>query len=176
MPILRLQDEGFIVTTWFINPNIHPLTEYLRRREAAQEACVKLGVEFLRADESCDVTAWRRAAAGRDTKPARCVFCCENRVNAVFAKAREMGFPFFSSSLLYSRYQQHEIIAAAGRRLARQGRSSDFVYRDFRLDWQTGIDRSRQMGLYRQTYCGCVYSKAESYAKRLAGQVKTNFR
>jgi predicted adenine nucleotide alpha hydrolase (AANH) superfamily ATPase len=168
MPILRCQDEGFTVTAWFMNPNIHPLTEYLRRREAAREACSGLGVEFLCADEHWDVTAWLRSAAGRDAGPARCAFCCESRINAAFGKARELNIPFFSSSLLYSRHQPHAVIATAGRRLA--GASPDgpaFVYRDFREDWQTGIERSKKLGIYRQSYCGCVYSEAERYAGHL---------
>jgi predicted adenine nucleotide alpha hydrolase (AANH) superfamily ATPase len=168
MPILRCRDEGFTVTAWFMNPNIHPLAEYLRRREAAREACIELGVELLCADEHWDITAWLRSAAGRDARPARCAFCCEGRIRATFAKARELNIPFFSSSLLYSRYQPHEIIAAAGWRLAEANPSGPaFVYRDFREDWQAGLERSKKLGLYRQPYCGCVYSEAERYAKRL---------
>ncbi|MDR2743922.1 MAG: epoxyqueuosine reductase QueH [Desulfovibrio sp.] len=168
MPVLRCQDEGFAVTAWFMNPNIHPLTEYLRRREAAREACAWLGAEILCADEHWDITAWLRSAAGRDARPERCVFCCEGRINATFAKARELNIPFFSTSLLYSRHQPHEVIAAAGRRLAGTNPENPaFVYRDFREDWQTGIERSKKLGLYRQSYCGCVYSEAERYAKRL---------
>jgi predicted adenine nucleotide alpha hydrolase (AANH) superfamily ATPase len=170
MPILRCRDAGFTVTAWFMNPNIHPLTEYLRRREAALEACAELGVELLCADEHWEITAWlRSAAAGRDARPDRCAFCCEGRINATFAEARELNIPFFSSSLLYSRHQPHEIIAAAGRRVAEANPTDpSFIYRDFREDWRAGIERSKKLGLYRQSYCGCVYSEAERYAGRLA--------
>ena len=169
MPILRCLEEGFTVTAWFMNPNIHPLTEYLRRREAAQQVCAALGVELVCADEYWDITAWLRSIAGRDTAPARCSFCCESRINAVFAQAQALIISFFSSSLLYSRYQPHEIIAAAGRLLTQETTDAPvFVYRDFREDWQAGIDQSRKMGIYRQAYCGCVYSEAERYSRRLA--------
>lgn len=180
MPVSRLLDEGFAITAWFMNPNIHPLAEYLRRREAAGECAARLGVEILFADDAWDITAWLRAVAGRDVAPARCAFCCESRLAAAFAQAHELGFAWVSTSLLYSRYQPHATIAAAGTRLTRQyaarqssskgadGCGPAFVYRDFRPDWQAGIDRSKTWDLYRQPYCGCVYSEADRYRKQLA--------
>lgn len=166
MPITRLLDEGFAVTAWFMNPNVQPLAEYLRRREAAGECAARLGVDILYADETWDIAAWLRAVAGRDEAPARCAYCCESRVEAAFAKAASLGFAWVSTSLLYSRYQPHEVIAAAGRRLAAPS-GPGFVYHDFRTDWQAGIDRSKDWGLYRQPYCGCVYSEADRYRKKL---------
>lgn len=71
MPITRLLDEGFAVTAWFMNPNVQPLAEYLRRREAAGECAARLGVNILYADETWNITAWLRAVAGRDEAPAR---------------------------------------------------------------------------------------------------------
>ena len=172
MPITRLQDEGYVVTAWFMNPNVQPLAEYLRRREAAGQCAERLGVEILYADAAWNITAWLRAVAGRDEPPARCAWCCESRVEAAFAEAASLGFASFSTSLLYSRYQPHEVIAAAGRRLAEKG-GPGFVYRDFRTDWQAGIDRSKEWGLYRQPYCGCVYCEADRYRKQLERCKKT---
>ncbi|QCC84736.1 epoxyqueuosine reductase QueH [Desulfovibrio desulfuricans] len=167
MPITRLLDEGFSVTAWFMNPNIQPLAEYLRRREAAAQCAERLGVPIIFADETWNITAWLRAVAGRDEPPARCAYCCESRMEAAFAFARQKGFAWVSSSLLYSRYQPHEVIKSAGERLAAQPDAPGFAYRDFRTDWQEGIDRSKAMQLYRQPYCGCVYSEAERYHKQL---------
>lgn len=168
MPITRLLDEGYAVTAWYMNPNIHPLAEYLRRREAAGQCAEKLGVPILYADETWDVTAWLRAVAGRDTPPERCAYCCISRMEAAFAFAAREGFAWVSSSLLYSKYQPHDVIRAAGERLAARDDAPGFVYRDFREDWQEGIDRSKAMELYRQPYCGCIYSEAERYRKKLA--------
>ena len=172
MPITRLLDEGFAVTAWFMNPNIQPLAEYLRRREAAGQCAERLGVPILYADETWNITNWLRAVAGRDTPPARCAYCCESRMQAAFAFARQQGFAWVSSSLLYSRYQPHEVIKAAGEQLAAQNGAPGFAYRDFRADWQEGIDRSKSMELYRQPYCGCVYSEAERYQKKLLRCIK----
>ena len=145
---------------------------YLRRREAAGQCAERLGVPIIYADETWDITNWLRAVAGRDTPPARCAYCCESRMQAAFAFARQQGFAWVSSSLLYSRYQPHKVIKAAGEQLAAQEGAPGFAYRDFRADWQEGIDRSKAMELYRQPYCGCVYSEAERYQKKLLRCIK----
>lgn len=184
MPVNRLRDEGFEVVLWYHNPNIHPLSEYLRRREALDECADRLGVPVIHDDASWDLTAWLRAVRDRDAPPERCRFCCESRMDAAHAFAAANGFPFFSSSLLYSIYQPHDVIAARGARLCGQDlpapRDGDaprpsgpeFVYRDFRADWRAGIDITREWGVYRQPWCGCVYSEAERYAKKLARLVR----
>ena len=172
MPITRLLDEGFAVTAWFMNPNIQPLAEYLRRREAAGQCAERLGVPIIFADETWNITNWLRAVAGRDTSPARCAYCCESRMQAAFAFASQQGFAWVSSSLLYSRYQPHEVIKKAGEALAAQPGAPGFAYRDFRTDWQEGIDRSKGMELYRQPYCGCVYSESDRYQKQLLRCIK----
>ena len=187
MPVQRLQEAGYAVTAWFMNPNVHPLSEYFRRREAAGECAERLGIPILYEDAPWDIVAWLRQVAGRDLPPERCRWCCTSRMEATYAAARALGFAYFSSSLLYSRYQPHDAIAAAGFRLcgldvpavlpqahpasapdaaAAQTAGPCFVYRDFRTDWQAGIDISRAWGVYRQPYCGCVYSEAERYHKK----------
>lgn len=198
MPVRRLQDEGFVVTAWFMNPNIQPLSEYFRRREAAGQCAERLGIEIIYEDAPWNLTAWLRAVAGRDVPPQRCAWCCASRMEASCAAARRMGFAYFSSSLLYSRYQPHDVIARAGFLLSgrenatlskedmasvtdggtpspvqkegaapAEGAGPVFLYRDFRTDWQAGIDTSIAWGVYRQPYCGCVYSEAERYHKKL---------
>ena len=183
MPTRRLQDEGFEVTAWYHNPNIQPLSEYLRRREAVLECADRAGIAVICDDAAWNLTAWLRAVQGRDTPPQRCDYCCRSRVAAAWEYAAANGFDAFSTSLLYSRYQPHDTIAAEGARLSGQDMPAvpgapqampgpRFIYRDFREDWQAGIDISREWGVYRQPYCGCVYSEAERYAKKLARLVE----
>lgn len=167
MPVLRLQDEGFRVILWYMNPNIQPLSEYLHRREALLECAERLKIEALCCDESWDLTAWLAAQLPRANSRERCIWCCLSRLEAAWQKAGEMGSDAFSSSLLYSRYQPHEEIAARGMELQSCGLPS-FVYRDFRTDWQKGIELSKLWGIYRQPYCGCIFSEAERYAKKFA--------
>ena len=167
MPAQRLRDAGYAVTLWYMNPNIHPLTEYFRRREAVGECAARLGVDVLYDDAAWDVRAWLGAPEARELPPARCEWCCKSRVRAAAAAATALGFGYFTTSLLYSRYQPHAAIAEEGASLAAAG-APEFVYADFREDWQAGIDRSKDWGLYRQPYCGCIFSEAERYHKRLA--------
>ncbi len=168
MPVQRLREMGYTVTAWFMNPNIQPLAEYLRRREAVEQCAARLELPVIYEDTAWNMTAWLRDVVGLlDTPPARCAYCCSTRMEAACAKALELGFPAFTSSLLYSRYQPHEVIRLKGEQLAARAGNPAFVYRDFREDWQAGIDLSKAWDIYRQPYCGCVYSEAERYAKKL---------
>lgn len=162
-----LLEEGWKITGFFSNPNIQPLAEYLRRREAAEQCADYFGIPMVWDDASWDLATWLRAVQGRDTPPERCHYCVTSRMERSFEKARELGCTHVFSSLLYSRYQPHEAIREAGERLAAMEGAPKFLYRDFRPYWQAGIDLSREMGLYRQPYCGCVYSEADRYAKKL---------
>ena len=166
VPVRFFMDAGHELALYFHNPNIQPLTEYLKRREAACAVAQQYGLPIVCDDASWNITNWLRSVQGNDVPPGRCHFCCASRVEASFAYAREHGFEGVSTSLLYSIYQPHEAIADAGRRLAAQTGIA-FVYEDFRTGWQQGIDLSKEMELYRQPYCGCVYSEAERYQKKL---------
>ncbi|MBI5467830.1 MAG: epoxyqueuosine reductase QueH [Deltaproteobacteria bacterium] len=95
----------------------------------------------------------------------RCVYCYSVRLEATAKAAKEAGFDAFTSSLLYSRYQAHDEIRRAGTGIGER-LGVPFYYADFRGGWQAGIDESRAMGLYRQKYCGCIYSRIERYAKK----------
>jgi Uncharacterized protein conserved in bacteria len=175
MPVTRLLDEGLDVAGIFYNPNIHPLMEYLRRRESAVAAAGKLSIELMLPDAH-DAGAWnleRWLAAVHDAAevPAgpgstdRCDFCYRDRLLVAAREAKRNGFDAFTTSLLYSRMQRHEAIKAQAEQVAEQVGVA-FLYRDFRGDWQEGIDRSKAWDLFRQNYCGCVYSEAERFARK----------
>ncbi len=167
MPIRRLLDEGFSVAGYFDNPNVQPLAEYLRRREGALRVAAEMGVDlhFPHQSPEYDAEAWCRAAFAHPA--GRCVYCRESRFARAAAFAGAGGFDAFSSSLLYSRRQNHEGMVEAGK-AAENATGVPFLYRDFRGDWQQGISRSREWGIHRQQYCGCLFSEQERYAKDLA--------
>lgn len=169
MPAKRLLAEGLEVVFWFMNPNIHPLSEYLRRREAAEQCAERLSVKIIYDDAAWDLPQWLEKQ--RPWTQERCHNCVSWRLEAAWKAACELGIGLFSSSLLYSRYQPHDFIAQTGKALAEQG-GPQFVYRDFRTDWQAGIDASIEWGLYRQAWCGCIFSENERYAKKLARLLK----
>jgi predicted adenine nucleotide alpha hydrolase (AANH) superfamily ATPase len=178
LPAIRLREEGFAVTGLFYNPNIHPLAEYLRRREAAGLAGARLGMPVLEAETpeaAWDVARWLAnvhdpvlvPALAKDPRgPERCAFCYRERLLYTARRARAGGFAAFTTSLLYSRHQRHDTIRQEGERAA-ETEGVPFLYRDFRPDWQAGIDLSKEWNLYRQNYCACIYSEAERFGKKL---------
>ncbi len=181
-PILRLREQGHAVTALFVNPNIHPLSEYLRRREALILCAEKLEFDILWRDDVWNIQKWLGDVAGkRDKGATRCEYCYTTRLDIcahMLQLAKNEGlqgqsslriqtpFTAFSSSLLYSRYQDHGQITRVAQKAAAVYDVA-FYYDDFRVDWQKGVDLSKEFGLYRQAYCGCVYSEAERYAKKL---------
>jgi predicted adenine nucleotide alpha hydrolase (AANH) superfamily ATPase len=166
MPVRMLRAEGFAVTGVFYNPNIHPLKEYLLRRAALLEAAERLELPLLWPDPeqvAWNPPQWLRAIPESADGNVRCRACFALRLGQAAGWARREGFDAFSSSLLYSRRQAHAIIAEEGEKAARRSGAA-FLYRDFRPAWQEGIELSKEWGLYRQQYCGCLYSETERYA------------
>lgn len=160
-PLSTLRGEGLEVAGFFYNHNIHPYQEYVRRRDAAQQMADLEGVPLLMRDEYRLEEFLAAVAQEPDT---RCGYCYGSRLDAVAAAAVAGGFDAFSSSLFYSRYQNHELMRQKAEEAA-QKYGVAFLYRDFRPGWQEGIRRSKELELYRQQYCGCVYSEKERYCR-----------
>lgn len=156
-------DEGFDVTGLFYNPNIHPLTEYVKRRDGCREVAEKLGIKVIVKDDEYDPQTWFRDVVFREGN--RCFHCYARRLERTAQIARKGGFDYFSTTLLYSKYQKHDDIAALCRDL--QTEKTRFYYHDFREGWREGIKTSKEWGIYRQQYCGCLYSENERYRNEL---------
>lgn len=152
---------------FYYNPNIHPLMEYLRRKDALAEAARRLGVEMIFADAEYDPAVFLRQAAFREKD--RCRFCYELRLDRAAREAREAGCEAFTTTLLYSKYQDHEAIRQAGEEAARR-HGVGFAYADYRPGWEEGIRLSKEWELYRQPYCGCIFSEFDRYRKKLGRQ------
>ena len=178
-----LREEGFEVTAYFANPNIHPVTEYFKRHEAMEQVADRLSLPVLWQDDAYNTPGWldmvHQLGIADNREFRRCHYCYESRLALTCATASHLGFDFFSTSLLYSRHQQHEMIRAVGQKTAEsgdyanaEGKSSAFLYRDFRPYWQAGIDRSKEWGLYRQNYCACVFSEYERFETKLEKLVR----
>ncbi len=158
-PLSVLRGEGMDVTAFFFNHNIHPYQEYERRRDAAKLMAEKEGITLVLKDEYL-LEEFLSNVAVEPYK--RCGYCYESRLYAVAKAAKNAGFDAFTSSLFYSRYQNHDLMKIKA--LEASGRNGvEFLYRDFRPGWREGIRLSKEMGLYRQQYCGCVYSEKERY-------------
>lgn len=160
-PLSSLRGEGAEVTGFFFNHNIHPYQEYARRRDAAQQMADLEGMPLVVRDEYRLEEFLTAVAADPGS---RCGYCYASRLDAVAAAAVAGGFDAFSSSLFYSRYQNHDLMRKKAEE-ASQKHGVAFLYRDFRPGWQEGIRRSKELALYRQQYCGCVYSEKERYCR-----------
>lgn len=160
-PLTLLRDEGLDPSGFFYNPNIHPFQEFQRRLAALDALCAAMAfsVETVR---EYGLTEYLRQVVFHEKE--RCLVCYEMRLAATAAHAREVGAEAFTTTLLYSRHQKHEAIRSIGERIGKES-GVPFYYRDFRKGWQEGIERSKAMGLYRQPYCGCIYSEQERYDK-----------
>jgi predicted adenine nucleotide alpha hydrolase (AANH) superfamily ATPase len=89
----------------------------------------------------------------------RCTFCYRLRLEKTAALAKEQGFDAFSTTLLISPYQNHELLKSTAVEVA-QSIGTEFLYRDFRPHFREGQGEARRLGLYRQKYCGCIFSDA----------------
>ncbi len=167
MPAMLLGEEGYELTGFFHNPNIQPLAEYLRRREGAGQCANNLHMPVLFDDAAWDLDKWLACQLPVARSSSRCQVCIASRLESTAKKALEIGMEKFSTSLLYSRYQPHDFIREKGVEIA-AANGLEFVYRDFRPYWQEGIDISKAWEIYRQQYCGCIFSENERYAKKLA--------
>ncbi|WP_457573605.1 epoxyqueuosine reductase QueH [Desulfolithobacter sp.] len=162
-PLQKLREQNHEVQGYFYNPNIHPFREFKRRIGSLVELAEKTGLE-VEIDRNYGLTEYLRQVVFRENE--RCPICYAMRLEQVAGRAAELGVDAFSSTLLYSRYQNHALLKKIGCELAEKYGVA-FYYEDFRTGWQQGIDGSIAMGLYRQPYCGCIYSEQERYDKKL---------
>ncbi len=164
-PLKEALKGEYEVAGFFWNPNIQPRAEHDKRLASVKKLSELMNVEVIFGPDY-DASAFVRDADGHRireiTKDDRCRHCYTIRLRAVAQAARDNGFDMFSSSLLYSRYQDHEQMRALAKKYAAEF-NVEFFYRDFRKGWQEGIKESKEMGLYRQQYCGCIYSWMERY-------------
>lgn len=161
-PLAQLQKMGIDVYGYFYNPNIHPYREFKQRIQGVKKfsAISQLEIEI---ETTYGLIEYLRKVVFHEKE--RCPLCYTMRLEAVARKARDRGDDAFSTTLLYSKYQDHEYIRKIGKNVGRKYQI-DFYYQDFREGWQQGIDLAIEMDLYRQAYCGCIYSEQERYDKR----------
>jgi len=157
--IKELRSEGAQLSGYFYNPNIHPYTEFSKRLETLKEYA-KIMLLPLEPDTAYDLERFLLGTLplGKD----RCLFCYRMRLEKAFQKAAQDNFDALTTTLLYSRYQRHDDIKRIGSELS-AAYGVPFLYRDFRKGWQEGINESKRLNMYRQQYCGCIFSEKERY-------------
>ncbi len=159
-PFLLMRERGEKVVGYFFNPNIHPYQEYQRRLEALRLYSEKVGFEVIYRDEYLLEEFLKNVAPQPET---RCQYCYTVRLEAAAREAKRNSYDAFSTTLLQSTHQNHERIKETGERVSREV-GIPFHYEDFRQGWRKGLEVSKTLGLYRQQYCGCIYSEKERFA------------
>ena len=160
-PVDHLRSLGHTLTGWFYNPNIHPYKEFRRRLETAGEFATKVDLTMLVCDEYTLEDFLIRALAAAE---GRCAACYSLRLQAAARQAKAAGYDAFTTTLLVSPHQKHDLIRQAGEAAGVEV-GIPFHYEDFRLGWKEGVTKSIAMELYRQPYCGCIFSERDRYWK-----------
>jgi len=169
-PFKELQAKGFELKGLWFNPNIHPEEEYALRLNALKQlqGLWRLDIDYI---DRYGLGDYLKALDGHEG--VRCEVCYRMRLDETASRARKGGFDAFSTTLLVSPYQKHELIAETGREM-QEKHGVEFYYEDFRPGYREGVDMSRELGLYRQSYCGCIYSKKEREEEKARAKAKVS--
>ena len=100
-------------------------------------------------------------------------YCYPVRLAKTAKYAKEHGYDAFSTTLLVSPYQKHELICEIAEKIAKQY-DIPFLYRDFRVGFREGQAKAREIGLYMQKYCGCIFSEEDRYRKKIEKDKRNN--
>lgn len=161
-PYYELKAQGISFSSFWYNPNVHPVTEYRMRLQTLQSFVQKEGI-FLVLKDDYGLRNFVKGVASNIEE--RCEYCFRSRLEMTAQTALEQGYDAFSTTLLYSIYQKHDLIKEIGEEIAEE-KHIPFFYRDWRPLWSVGVRLSKEAELYRQKYCGCIFSEEERYLKR----------
>ena len=153
------RNEGWDAGAFWYNPNIHPFMEHQNRLESVKVLAQKMDFPLIISPDY-DMVEYFRRVTGHESE--RCRDCFEIRLNKTAETAKAQGFDAFTTTLLISPHQKHEIIIDVGSKAA-GGKGVEFLYADLRKRYSDSRHITKPMELYRQQYCGCVYSEWERY-------------
>lgn len=164
--------QYFDITIYFYNPNIAPAEEYEKRirelERLIREMPLTRPVKILAAEYEPD--RFEQLARGREDLPEggeRCFACYALRLSETAKVAQEQGFDYFTTTLSISPHKNADKLNEIGAALEQQFEVA-YLYSDFKKKggYQRSIALSREYDLYRQDYCGCIYSKKQAEERR----------
>jgi len=158
-----LKEKGRKIAGLFYNPNIHPYSEYLKRRSEVETYAKEVGVSVMHSDY--DIENYFQRIVHNESLNDRCPVCWRLRLEGTARTARDNGFEAFTTTLLGSPYQDQEAIKSIGEREAKNI-GLKFYYEDFRIGFKKAHERARSKGIYCQNYCGCLFSEKERLEKK----------
>lgn len=158
-PYYHLKEAGHEIHGFWYNHNIHPFTEYQKRLRTLQTFAADEDIPMIYKDEY-ELEKFLRKTAFREEE--RCRVCYYDRLKYTAIIAKKGNFDAFATTLLYSKFQKHDLIREIGESLGKEY-GVPFYYQDFREYWKEGIKLSKEKEMYRQQYCGCIYSERDRY-------------
>ena len=166
--VSQVLQKEYNISLYFYNPNIFPLGEYEKRLEEIKKVARRYKMKVILGEY--DHMKWREMVRGHEDDPERgerCMICYRERLEQSARYAVENGFDYFTTTLTTSPHKDAQAIMRFGKELARKYKIG-FLERDFKK--QDGFKKSsamsRELGLYRQDYCGCEFSLAEAEKRR----------
>lgn len=153
------REQGHDITAFWYNPNIHPYSEHVARLKSMRSLAGLTSAPLIEAD-GYDILSYFRAVVGHEND--RCRHCFALRLGQAAEQAARGGFEAFTTTLLISPQQKHEIIRETGERTGRE-KAVRFLYADLRKRYSESRRMTKPLELYRQQYCGCIYSEWERY-------------
>lgn len=166
--VLEYLSQYFHITIFYYNPNISYEEEYQRRiseqQRLIQELPVKNPIRFLQGEYEPD--RFYQLAKGLEQAPEggeRCFCCYELRLEETAKLAKEQGFDYFTTTLSISPHKNATKLNEIGEMLS-QKYDTSYLFADFKKKngYKRSIELSKEYQLYRQDYCGCIYSKENS--------------
>jgi predicted adenine nucleotide alpha hydrolase (AANH) superfamily ATPase len=154
--------EGYEVSALWYNPNIHPYTEHQLRLGAMQTLAEEMDIPLINTG-GYDMVEYFRRVVGHEAE--RCRHCFELRLAKTAETAKAMGFDAFTTTLLISPHQKHDLLKEIGAELGKE-KGVEFLYADLRKRYSDSRHITKPMELHRQQYCGCVYSEFERYTDK----------
>ncbi len=157
-----LRKENIEPTVYWYNPNIHPYTEYKARRDCLKEYAKTISIKTI-FEEEYGLREFTKNVI--NDLQNRCEYCYKCRLEQTVKYAKENKYDAFTTTLLVSPYQNHEKLKQIAEELSSKY-DIEFLYRDFRIGFKEGQEKAKQLELYRQKYCGCIFSEEIRYYNR----------
>lgn len=157
-----LRSEDLEPVSYWFNPNIHPYTEYRNRKTTLEDYAKSIQLPLI-VDNTYGLREFCKNVI--HDLSGRCFYCYDVRLDQTAKYAAEHGFASFTTTLLVSPFQNHQAIINVAEKAAEKYHVP-FLYRDFRPGFQNGQSKARELELYLQKYCGCIFSEEERYRRK----------
>jgi epoxyqueuosine reductase len=156
--VKKLKEEGFLVTGFFYNPNIHPNWEYKKRLKEAKKLALNNDIKLIIAEYQ-PVEYFNAICGFEEKKSNRCLKCWELRIEATAKKAVELGIGNIATTLRISPYQDQPKLLKLLEKITKEY-GIDFYQNELTECFRDSIKISKEQDMYRQKYCGCIFSKS----------------